>query len=78
MYGLDGQSKQTIHTEKFDAPAVFVLGNEGEGIKEKTKELCDITLSIPMHTRCESLNVAASTAVVLNEWSQQHPQAITS
>lgn len=75
IYGLsmDGSS---LPSEKFDAPAVFVLGNEGAGIREKTLEACDIKLSIPMHPRCESLNVAVSAGIVFNTWSAQHPHAL--
>lgn len=76
IYGLEGDAPQTIATEKFDAPAVFILGNEATGIRPKTRELCDIMLSIPMNPKCESLNVAASAAVALYSWSMQHPQAL--
>jgi len=75
IYGLsmDGNA---LPSERFDAPAVFVLGNEGAGIREKTLEACDIKLSIPMHPRCESLNVAVSAGIVFNTWSEQHPHAL--
>lgn len=71
-YGLMGEGENDLHNESFDAPTVFVLGNEGRGIREKTKEVCDIGLSISIHKKCESLNVAASCATVLYEWSSQH------
>jgi len=76
IYGLDGEAEQSIADEKFDAPAVFVLGNEAKGIRMKTLELCDIVLKIPMRPECESLNVAASSAVALYAWSAQHPEAL--
>jgi 23S rRNA (guanosine2251-2'-O)-methyltransferase len=76
IYGLMGEGDHSLHTEVFDAPAVFVMGNEGKGIRQKTGELCDMQLSIPIHSQCESLNVAASTAVVLYEWSRQHPDTL--
>lgn len=75
IYGL-AMKGTILSREVFDAPAVFVLGNEGAGIREKTLELCDITLSIPMHPRCESLNVAVSGGVVFSAWSEQHPDAL--
>lgn len=75
IYGLS-MDGNPISTEKFDAPAVFVLGSEGAGIREKTLETCDIQLSIPMHPRCESLNVAVSAGIVFNTWSAQHPHAM--
>jgi 23S rRNA (guanosine2251-2'-O)-methyltransferase len=75
-YGLAMEGSKELSQEKFDAPAVFVIGNEGEGIHKRTLELCDVTLSIPMHPRTESLNAAVSAAIVLYEWSQQHQDAL--
>ena len=63
--------------EKFTRPSVFVLGNEGSGLREKTKEQCDELISIPIHPRCESLNAAAATAVVLASWCAQHGKALS-
>lgn len=76
IYGMDETATHNINTELFDAPTIFVMGNEATGIRQKTRELCDILLSIPMSKRCESLNVAASTAVALYAWSTQHPKAL--
>ena len=76
MYGLDGGGDSVLTQESFTKPSVFVLGNEGEGIRTKTKEHCDSIMSIPMHKRCESLNAAASAAVVFYAWSAQHPEAL--
>ncbi len=76
VYGLDGEAKTSIVDESFDAPTVFILGNESKGIREKTAELCDVMLSIPMHPQCESMNVASSTSVALYAWSAKHPNAL--
>ncbi len=76
IYGLEGDAPKNIATEKFDAPAVFILGNEATGIRLKTRELCDILLSIPMNPECESLNVSASAAIALYAWSAQHPRVL--
>ena len=76
IYGLEGESKNSMHDEKFDAPTAIILGNEAEGIREKTKELCDVLLSIPMNPSCESLNAAASAAVALYAWSAKHPNVL--
>jgi 23S rRNA (guanosine2251-2'-O)-methyltransferase len=75
IYGLAANGTHPLATEKFDAPAVFVVGNEGSGIREKTLEACDIVLNIPMHPRTESLNAAVSAAVVFYDWSKQHPSS---
>lgn len=77
VYGLEGDGTVSTVSESYSKPSVFVLGNEGSGLREKTKEACDDLISIPIHPRCESLNAAAATAVVLASWSAQHPDALS-
>ncbi len=76
IYGLAGDGANDVNMEKFDAPAVFVVGSEGEGLRLKTREHCDILLKIPMHERVESLNASVSTAIVLSTWAGQHFNAL--
>ncbi|MDO8231669.1 MAG: 23S rRNA (guanosine(2251)-2'-O)-methyltransferase RlmB [bacterium] len=76
VYGLAMEGATKLGTDPFDAPSAFIIGNEGAGIREKTLEACDVTLSIPMHARTESLNAAVSAAVVFYEWSKKHPEAL--
>jgi len=76
IYGLEGGGTARSTTEQFTHPVAFVLGNEGEGLREKTRELCDERIAIPIHPRCESLNAAAAAAVVMASWSAQHPEAL--
>ena len=78
VYGLEGAGTTSTTTETYSRPSVFVLGNEGFGLREKTKEQCDELVSIPIHPQCESLNAAAATAIVLASWSAQHPDALSS
>jgi 23S rRNA (guanosine2251-2'-O)-methyltransferase len=78
VYGLEGDGTVSTVTEKYPKPSVFVLGNEGSGLRAKTKEACDDLVSIPIHPRCESLNAAAATAIVLASWSAVHPKALSS
>lgn len=76
IYGLDGSGKTSVSDETFDHPSVFILGNEASGMREKTREACDVLLKIPIHNRCESLNAAASAAIAMYAWSRQHPDAL--
>ncbi|HEX7651621.1 MAG TPA: 23S rRNA (guanosine(2251)-2'-O)-methyltransferase RlmB [Candidatus Paceibacterota bacterium] len=76
-YGLAMDGAKTLADEPFDTPIAFVVGNEGAGVREKTLETCDITLSIPMHGRTESLNAAVSAAIVCYAWSLRHPEALS-
>ncbi len=75
-YGLEMHGSTPLHDEAFGVPTAFVIGNEGRGIREKTLHACDVTLSIPMHARAESLNAAASAAVVFYAWAERHPGAV--
>jgi RNA methyltransferase, trmH family len=45
--------------------AIFVFGNEGNGIRSEILALCDQRLYIPMASGVESLNVSASAAILL-------------
>ncbi len=76
VYGLAGEGKESVTNAPFAEPALFVLGNEGEGLSKHVRGLCDQILMVPMHPRCESLNVAASAAVALYEWSTKHQDAL--
>lgn len=76
VYGLDMNGDTNLHSEKFPRPTVLVVGNEGQGIRAKTHELCDSILEIPMHERVESLNASVSSAIAMYAWSQAHPEAL--
>jgi len=76
-YGLEGDGTTSTITETYPKPSVFVLGNEGSGLRPHTKEVCDDLISIPIHDQCESLNAAAATAIVLASWSAHHQTALT-
>lgn len=70
VYGLEMNGTTVLKEASFDTPTLFVVGNESDGIREKTLELCDVTLRIPMQPHCESLNAATAAAVVLYELSR--------
>lgn len=48
----------------------LVVGNEGSGLSEEVKELCDELLSIEMNEGCESLNVSIATSIILYQLSR--------
>ena len=45
----------------------IILGTEGEGLMDRTIEMCDYTVKIPMSHDVDSLNVAAASAVAFWE-----------
>lgn len=69
----DGQS-DLFHYEQ-TGPIAWVLGNEGEGMRRLTRELCDSLVSIPMYGSVESLNVSVAAGVVLSESRRQRVMA---
>lgn len=72
VYGLDAEGDTALPDESFPKPTVLVVGNEGTGMRQKTREQCDTILTIPMHPRVESLNASVSAAVALYSWSIHH------
>lgn len=67
-YGLVMEGDTSLPAAQFDTPTLIVIGNESTGIRQKTLELCDIKLSIPMDPGCESLNASVAASVALYEW----------
>lgn len=55
-------------------PVALVLGTEHDGLSEEMLAACDGTVSIPMLGKGDSLNVAASCAVLLYEAVRQRRQ----
>lgn len=71
VYGLVMEGDTALRNAVFDTPTLFVIGNESSGIREKTLELCDVELSIPMQPGCESLNASVAASVTLYERFRQ-------
>ena len=68
IYGLDERGERTLAQTEFDAKTVLVVGAEGEGLRHRTKQLCDALVRIPGgQTGLESLNAGVATAVALAE-----------
>lgn len=72
VYGMSGDGEKNIRDEDFSENSVFVVGNEGKGIREKTFEHCDITVRIPITEKAESLNAGTSAAIAFYEWRSKN------
>jgi len=70
VYATDFDGESLFRT-KLDGDVALVIGNEGEGIKRLTKELCDATITIPQFGKISSLNASVATGVVLYECARQ-------
>ncbi len=51
---------------------LIVIGNEGNGITDKTLSLCDSVVKIPMRSDAESLNAAVAGSVMIYEHYRQN------
>ena len=69
--GIAMEGEKKLWDLEVDRALAFVIGNEGSGIREKTLEHCDFSLSIPMHNQVESLNASVSAALVSYEWRRK-------
>lgn len=71
ILGTDMEAGQNLWQQQYDMPLVVIIGNEEKGIRKKTREHCDILISIPMHHGVESLNASVSGAVICYEILRQ-------
>jgi 23S rRNA (guanosine2251-2'-O)-methyltransferase len=66
IYGLDERGEKTLAETRFGDKTVFVLGAEGQGLRQRTREFSDALVRIPGgQPGVESLNVAVAAAVAL-------------
>lgn len=66
-------------TTDYDEPSyaggtAFLIGNEGNGLRQETAEAADMRIRIPMSGRIESLNAAMSAGILLYEAARQRRQ----
>ncbi len=77
IYGLAaGDGAQPLFTTNLSGNLALVVGSEGDGLRHRTRELCDGLLEIPMSGKISSLNAASASAVALFEVVRQRLAAV--
>ena len=58
---------KSVNSVSFREKSVIIIGNEGNGIKKDTLEVCSEKITIPMLGKAESLNVAMAAGIFMWE-----------
>ena len=71
IYGLDGEGKIKIQEiDKNDNRIALIIGAEGKGLRNLTKQNADRLVKIDINHKCNSLNAANAAAVAMYEISK--------
>jgi len=71
LHGAAGEVDKSLYECDLNGSVGLVLGAEGKGLRHKTREECDVLMSIPMFGSVSSLNVSVATGVCLFEVVRQ-------
>ena len=71
LYGLDPKGKYSVFHESFFDKTVLVIGSEAQGLKAKTKNLCDQLVYIPQKSKTGSYNLSSAVAIGLGQILQK-------
>jgi 23S rRNA (guanosine2251-2'-O)-methyltransferase len=63
--GLAGDAEQDLKTALGPPRVALVLGAEGPGMRQNTREHCDAVAKLPISDAIESLNVSNAAAIAL-------------
>lgn len=67
IYGTDVNNGVNVKDIKKEDKYALIIGNEGQGINNNIKELCDLNLYIDMNENVESLNAGVAASILLYE-----------
>jgi 23S rRNA (guanosine2251-2'-O)-methyltransferase len=65
LVGLDSEAEGNMAEARFQQPLCLVLGAEGKGLRQKTRELVDHMVRLDMPGAIKSLNVSNAAAIAL-------------
>jgi 23S rRNA (guanosine2251-2'-O)-methyltransferase len=71
IVGTSDDAEQTLYDVDLSGPLALVLGAEGKGLRQLTRQTCDVLVRIPMAGAVESLNVSVAAGVCLYEARRQ-------
>jgi 23S rRNA (guanosine2251-2'-O)-methyltransferase len=71
IVGADADAPKLAHETDLSGPIALVMGAEGSGLRQLTRETCDLTVRLPQLGAVESLNVSVATGMLLYEALRQ-------
>ena len=72
VIGAEASAAQNLYGADLTGPLALVVGSEGQGLRPRVKQACDLVLAIPMaDVHVGSLNAATAAAVMLYEILRQ-------
>ena len=71
IVGADAEAPKLAHESDLKGPIALVMGAEGSGLRQLTRETCDFLVKLPQAGSVESLNVSVATGVTLFEAVRQ-------
>jgi tRNA G18 (ribose-2'-O)-methylase SpoU len=69
----------SLAIDTYDVPVrcVMLFGQEGPGLSDTARELCEVVLHIRQFGSTRSINAGAASAVAMHEWIRRHAPAAT-
>lgn len=64
--------EENLLSHSFTTPTVFIVGNEGRGVRASVIGDSDYIVSVPISEKVESYNASVSLAIALYEWKRQN------
>lgn len=71
IYTTNVVNGEDVHKVDVTKKYAIIMGNEGAGVRKNIATLANKTLYIPISEKCESLNVAIATSIILYELSKK-------
>jgi 23S rRNA (guanosine2251-2'-O)-methyltransferase len=76
IVGADAEAPRLAYEEDLAAPIALVMGAEGSGLRQLTRDTCDLRVRLPQQGTVESLNVSVAAGMLLYEALRQRLAAV--
>ena len=70
-YAAHLEGENSYDEEDYRKASAFLIGNEGNGLRDEVAEQAQVYIRIPMKGQVESLNAAVATAILTFEAARQ-------